>query len=126
MSCKNCDCTNGVPGTDVDPIASKLSELEDAIKRTLILIERLNDGVLDVNEFLRSKYPEDLFDKALTPITASQWVQQRLQREMEERKIQSMIWELKNRGYTVENPVVPEHTIENAIREVVRANTITK
>jgi hypothetical protein len=123
MSCNNCTCA---PPVDVDLTADKLVELEKALKRVIGLIESVNNSVLDVNEFLRSKYPEDLGDEDHNPITASHWVQRKLEREKEERKVQNMIWELKNRGYTVETPVVPEHTIENAIREVVRANTITK
>jgi len=126
MACKNCVCD----AEPTQPAPDKTEEHEKAIRLLVGMMEKLNGQIanvngqiVNVNRFLQSKYPDDLADGAGVPADCTYWANKVDRLAAQEQRLQNMIAEFKERGYLVEKVSAPEPTLENAVRNVVTANT---
>jgi len=104
MSCKNCDC-DVEPTAAYDPNADlkqRLSTLERRLEETVSIITAINANYNSINSFLIEKYPVDLmgFDGLAIPV--HHWAYLKEQQRQDEKRVNDLIFELRNRGYKVE------------------------
>jgi hypothetical protein len=115
MACADCKCKTDGPRdkTQEEVNAEKFQELEERVR--------------SIDEFLATKFPDDLVKNGDIMITCKDWSKAQFDERARQFRIRQAIERLEANGYIVAKPeALAAPTLETSIREVVLANTVVK